>query len=200
MAIVCYDVDNLVLYQLDLRDISNLIQTNKYWQKRMRWFVRDYQTSRRYATFYDRYRGFSLSIDFRLACWAGLFQLVKWLRMKAQYIDYFLNFQLSFEIVCRRGHFEITEYFLNCGYVSNKRIIEVFINCIEYNNLKAAKWLWEKRKDVIDINNMKNDTWIGVFFWAYDNNYKHMVEWLCRIEPKFKEYQKNGFFQSKSLE
>lgn len=112
MALICYDVDNLILYHLSFSDISHLVQTNKYWQKRAGWLVKDYEAIRMQPNYLKLW--YSLS---ELACYYGKFRILKWLWFKGICIEKPINIHSKgnthFSFAMRHRNLEIAKWIYN---------------------------------------------------------------------------------------
>lgn len=145
MAIICYDVDNLILKELSLQDISQLVQTKKYWMRRMGWLVDDYMKVRWTVKY-------GYQATFKEACGKDLLRLCKWYwetwKPSIQAND--LSYALS--KCCGNGYMDMVKWLWEISnhtidYRSDKDY--AFKNCISSTDdvstidcrLNVAKWL-----------------------------------------------------------
>lgn len=187
MAIIYYDVDNLIVEKLDVYSLTQLIQTKKYWKKRLQWFIDDYNTIRQSPYFRETFEFY-----FAKACSLGLFRFAKQL-WENHIINIHFGYEFAFRCVCTIGHFEIAKWLWE---ISNGTIDIhihddiVFILACGSGHLHIAQWLWKISNHTILINShVMNDTWLLII------DHFEVTKWLWKISNHMcrPPYQMYGF-------
>lgn len=206
MAIICCDVDNLIIDQLDAKSIIHLANTKKYWMRRLGWFIEDCKKMDKKL---PNYQG---------ACEIGSVRMLNWLWNKGYDMETITHFIISgldygidkwsFYVCCKRGHLDAAKWIWNKGIqitvtdpdlvrkifgnpaiqdptmVAKMIIHDIFIrvaNCMCRKKMSVSKkkimdWLWDK---LIEVNYPidYNTIRIPLYLACYWGNFD-TVQWI----------------------
>lgn len=206
MAIICYEVDNLILHKLAIGDICNLIQTNKYWQKRMGWLIEDYRKASK--------RSYGPYTIFSEACRMNFLRLAQWLWENSNCSISMRCIEMGFLYSCKNGYLETAKWLLKIYPDIDIRWQDDHAFCLAciYGRLEIVKWLWVKSNHTINLHTNGNLPFaeacagkkLTIVLWLW-NKFKEINKpidieyfttdtWICIVQS-FPWLCSNGLFE-----
>lgn len=132
-------------------------------------------------------------MGFRLACYSGNLELVKWLyqidgKLDIHYNDDIEDLDSAFASACYSGNLELVKWIYQ---IDNKT--DIYKDTLSVSglggHLKIMKWLFGLDKNL--------DNWpdlVGVFELSYINGYLHVAKWLIEIGANLHFVVKADFY------
>lgn len=178
MSMLNKDIDYLIIKLLNIDDLANLYQVNKYYCKLTKPLLNDF------IAFYSKNAAFPLHLrncgTLKNAMWFGDLEISKHLfnRIKPNFDD----IERAFRWSCSYGNIDIAKWLYSLDNVDIHADYDfTFIWSCRNNHLDVAKWLYS-------LDNFC--TWVidDAFNESCDNGHLDVTEWLCSLQSRYRIY------------
>lgn len=179
MAIICYDVDNLILYHLNVFEICNLIQTSKYWRKRMGWYM-------------DCAKNCPDTLDdqFLKACDNRNLKMAKWLWEKGVWLEQEIDFGKALSRITKSDNYDFIEWLCfkaSCSNYINPEGFQPIHYVCRYSRPQIIMRILDNN---LDLECSTNNGWRPIHFicrYSRPCAIKHIIDKGVNLECQTKQ-------------